>query len=112
LGLGLLAAACEVACKQGVDLYGAEQNRLMVGFEYTAKYNLGNDVPCEGTISPKERGRFRPIYEKVYQYYVHRKGLEMPFTKQVIEKIRPEGWQADHESWGTLLFYKGGKPNP
>jgi len=47
----------------------------MLGFEYTAKYNLGNDVPCEGKISPLFRGRFRPIYEKVYQHYVYDKNL-------------------------------------
>lgn len=102
LGLGMLAAACEVAWKQGVDLYGAEGNRLMTGFEYTAKYNLGFEVPCEGVISALARGEFRPIYEKVYQHYVHRRSLDMPFTRQVITRMRPEGWHFDHESWGTL----------
>ncbi|MCX7048405.1 MAG: alginate lyase family protein [Candidatus Sumerlaeota bacterium] len=107
LGLGMLAAACEVAWKQKVDLYGAADNRLALGFEYTAKYNLGLDVPCQGKISPDGRGKFRPIYEKVYQHYAIEKGLPMPYTKQVIEKIRPEGWSPDHESWGTLTCYKG-----
>ncbi len=106
LGLGFLAAACETAKHQGLDLYGAEDNRLMKGFEYTAKYNLGNEVECEGTISEKFRGTFRPIYEKVYQHYAVAKGLPMPFTKQVVEKNRPEGWSADHESWGTLTYYR------
>ncbi len=106
LGLGLLAAACEVAWKQGVDLYGTADNRLAAGFEYTAKYNLGNDVLCEGKISPVARGAFRPIYEKVYQHYVFGKGLQMPFTRQVLQKIRPEGWHADHESWETLTSVK------
>jgi hypothetical protein len=107
LGLGMLAAACEVAWQQGVDLYGAAGNRLALGFEYTAKYNLGYDVPCQGTISPKGRGKFRPIYEKVYQHYAIEKGLPMPYTGQVIGKTRPEGWSPDHESWGTLTFYQG-----
>lgn len=106
LGLGLLAAACEVASKQGVDLYGAAGNRLAVGFEYTAKYNLGNDVPCSGRISPIARGAFRPIYEKVYQHYAIEKGLLMPYTRQILEKIRPEGWHPDHESWETLTVVK------
>lgn len=107
LGLGMLAAACQVAWTQGVDLYGAADSRLAEGFEYTAKYNLGHDVPAEGTISPKGRGEFRPIYEKVHQHYVYEKGREMPYTRQVIDKIRPEGWHFDHEAWGTLTFYKG-----
>jgi len=47
MGLGYLGCAAEIAWKQGVDLYGAYNNRLAVGFEYTAKYNLGHDVPYE-----------------------------------------------------------------
>jgi hypothetical protein len=102
----MLAAACEVAWKQGVDLYGAADNRLAVGYEYTAKYNLGYDVPCEGNISAQARGRFQSIYEVIYQHYVYEKGLKMPYTKMVIDKIRPEGGGGEHLSWGTLTFYK------
>ncbi len=105
-GLGMMASACEVAWKQGVDFYGVAGNRLALGFEYTAKYNLGNDVPCKGTIGSKDRGNFRPIYEKVYRHYAVEKNLPMPWTKQVLEKIRPEGWSPDHEPWGTLMYFK------
>ena len=45
LGLGHLAEACEVAWNQGLDLYGESDNRLLKGFEYTARYNLDQDVP-------------------------------------------------------------------
>lgn len=31
-------------------------------------------------------------------------GLEMPFTGQVVESNRPEGWQAAFASWGTLMY--------
>ncbi|MFP4499426.1 MAG: alginate lyase family protein [Candidatus Hydrogenedentota bacterium] len=40
MGLEYLANACEIAWKQGVDLYSAYDHRLAKGFEYTAKYNL------------------------------------------------------------------------
>ena len=43
MGLGYLGCAAEIGWKQGVDLYGALDNRLALGFEYTAKYNLGHD---------------------------------------------------------------------
>ena len=33
LGLGCLAEACEVGWRQGVDLYGAADNRLLRGYE-------------------------------------------------------------------------------
>ncbi len=114
MGLGYLGCAAEIAWKQDVDLYGAFDNRLALGFEYTAKYNLGHDVPYEPyrshegryyyrEISGKSRGRFSSIYERVYHHYHDRMGLEMPFTGQVIEKIRPERWRSSHASWGTLM---------
>jgi hypothetical protein len=102
MGLGYLGCAAEIAWKQGVDLYGAYDNRLALGFEYTAKYNLGHEVRYEPyrshagnnnypAISDKARGRFSSIYERVYHHYHDRMGLEMPFTGQVVEKNRPEG---------------------
>ena len=96
-------------------MYGAHDNRLALGYEYTAKYNLGHDVPYEPyrsykgryhypEISDKARGRFSSIYERVYHHYHDRKGLEMPFTRQVVEKNRPERWNAAFASWGTLMY--------
>jgi hypothetical protein len=121
MGLGYLGCAAEIAWKQGVDLYGAYDNRLAIGYQYTAKYNLGHDVPYEPyrshagrynypAISEKARGRFSSIYERVYHHYHNRMGLEMPFTAQVIEKIRPERWQTAYASWGTLMH--AGQPVP
>jgi len=104
LGLGFLGDACETAWKQGQDLWGAYENRLAIGFEYTARYNLGLDVPAEGKISADGRGRFRPVYEKVYHHYHDRRGLEMKFTREVIGKIRPEPPHWDHIPWETLMF--------
>ena len=129
-GISGLVAVCEVAWKQGIDLYGVENNRLLAGLEYSAKYNLGNDVPFVGKggpwdakqISEKDRGIFCPIWETAYQHYVYRKGLEMPYTKQIIfgDKIkvngrnkgvpgpyRPEGAYSVGISWGTFTMFKG-----
>jgi len=121
LGLGALATVCEIAWNQGDDLYSALDNRLLKGFEYVAKYNLGYDVPFETwtditgkyskwtKISEVSRGRLIPVYEMVYNHYVLRKGLSMPFTEEVIKKIRPEGYNRDQPGFGTLLFYGTGK---
>jgi hypothetical protein len=121
MGLGFLGCACEMAWKQGVDLYAAADNRLALGFEYTAKYNLGEEVryqpyrSVEGryhypSISPKGRGRCRPIYERIVHHYHGRMGLEMPHCQKVSDKIRPEGAHDQHMPWGTLMFY--GLPGP
>jgi hypothetical protein len=122
LGIGALAGICEIAWNQHDDLYGALNNRLLKGFEYVAKYNLGNDdLPfitwkdITGkysnwtVISPQGRGRFIPIYEMVCNHYVKRKGLSMPYTEQVVNKMRPEGYDRDQTAFGTLLFYGTGK---
>lgn len=115
LGLAHLGDVCEIAWQQGLDLYSYADNRLLRGFEYTASYNLGNnvefvsDVDCTGkyrhpVISP--RGPFRPVYEQIYNHYENRAGIAAPFTRQVVERIRPEGAAqgADHPGFGTVLF--------
>ncbi|MBQ6033597.1 MAG: alginate lyase family protein [Prevotella sp.] len=97
LGLGALCETCEMAWSQGDDLWGALDNRMMKGIEYTAKYNLGYEVPfktwtdCTGLYNdwtePGEmgRGRIRCIYELPYNHYVKRKGMKMPYTKKILD---------------------------
>jgi hypothetical protein len=113
LGIGLLAALCETAQNQGDDLYAAADNRLLKGFEYTAQYLLGMEVPFKTytdqsrthtEISPVNGQQRRPIYEMVFNHYVKRRGLAAPFTQQLAEAIRPEGYHGDHPGFGTLLF--------
>lgn len=104
LGLGYFARAARVAWNQGVDLWGAADNRLALGFEYTAKYMLGEDPPAYGVISSAGRGRFSDIYESVYQHYHFIRGLEMPYTARAIERTRPDGWTA-------LTMYRGPLPS-
>ena len=117
LGLGAMATVCELAWQQGDDLYAALYNRLLKGYEYVAQYNLGYDVPftqwtditgkyCNWTtISEAGRGRYMPVFEIAYNHFVGRKALPMPYTLQVLEKIRPEGYDRDQPAFGTLLFY-------
>ncbi|MEP6668696.1 MAG: alginate lyase family protein [Chthoniobacter sp.] len=125
LGLALLAEACETAWHQGVDLYAEADNRLLKGFEYTAKYNLGNDVPFvpdvdttgkyrHQKIATEGRGTLRPIYEMVWNHYQNRRGIPAPFTKQAADQLRPEGgaWTGDHPGFGTLLFTLPAKTLP
>ncbi|QDT08281.1 alginate lyase family protein [Planctomycetes bacterium K23_9] len=99
MGLEFLANTCETAWIQGVDLYGALDNRLLKGFEYTAKYNLGLDVPYEPyksvegryhykKLSDNSRGRLRPMYERVTNHYQNRKGLVATYAEQAALKLR------------------------
>lgn len=124
LGLGLLGGAAEIAWNQGVDLYGWDDNRILKGFEYTAKYGLGEDVPYQhyldrtgkygfggrynhyDRISTKSRGRFRPIFERTLHHYVGRRGLCAPYTARVVARTRPEGHSNDHVGLGTLTHWR------
>ncbi len=117
LGIGCAAQSAEIGWNQGLDMYGAVNDRLLKGFEYTASYNLGNTVPFVATvdttgqypqsvISPIARGMLRPIYEMVYNHYKVRRGIPCPYTEQAAAKLRPEGAaiKADPPGFGTLLF--------
>jgi hypothetical protein len=116
LALGAMATVCELAWQQGDDLYSALDNRLLKGYEYVAKYNLGYDVPfrqwtditgkyCNwAVISERSRGSFRPIYEIACNHFFRRKGFAMPYTLEVLKKIRPEGFERDEPAFGSLLF--------
>ena len=96
LGLGALVETCVMAEEQGTDLWGALGNRLMQGLEYTARYNLGYEVPfeqwtdCTGLYNEwtepgaMGRGLIRDIYQPAYDHYVLRKGLKMPFVKKLL----------------------------
>lgn len=118
LGIGALATVCEIAYQQGDDLYSALDNRLLSGFEYVARYNLGDDDAVPFTtwkdvtgkysnwtvISTQSRGKFMPVYQMAYHHYATLKGLSMPYTKKVIEKMGPEGFDRDQPAFGTFLF--------
>lgn len=104
LGLYGLNMVAEIAWKAGTDLYSAYDNRLMKGFEYLAKFNLGHDdVPFKtwqdvtvkrkycywDVISQMNRGDWRDIYDMPYNHYVNRMGMAMPYTREVLDKITP-----------------------
>jgi hypothetical protein len=100
-----MGAICEMAWKQGEDLYGYDDNRFLKGCEYVARYNLGEDVPFKSytndiasqtVVSDRGRGSSRPIWELVYNHYVKLKGLSAPYTSRMAEKERPEGGGGDY----------------
>ena len=113
MGLEYLVNSAEIAWKQGVDLYSAYDNRLAKGFEYTSKYNQGNDVPFEyyesyqgkykhTKIAEKSRGRLRHMYDKIVNHYHNRMGMDMPWCQKAIQKTRPE--TGGTMPWSTLMY--------
>jgi hypothetical protein len=116
-GIAHLLETATTAWNQGIKLFDVANNRLVVGFEYTAKYNLGHDVPSHpfkdfdgkfiypNGISVKQRGNFSPIYEMASAYFA-RAGIPAPYTDQVVAHpgYTPEGTNNDHPGLGTLVF--------
>ncbi|VVN49854.1 hypothetical protein PS687_00091 [Pseudomonas fluorescens] len=125
LDIALLGSFCQMAWSQGDDLFGYQNNRVLQGAEYVAKYNLGNDVPFttfinsafkQTVISPDHRGDIRPIWELLYNHYVVLKGLSAPNVKAFAHKVQVEGGGGDYGpnsggydqlGYGTLLYSLG-----
>ena len=115
LGLAHMGDACQIVWNQSWDLYGAEDNRLLRGFEYTAAYNLGDKV--EFTPDVDRTGRYRhsvisppsalrPVYEQILAHYHVRCGLPAPSVQRAVEKTRPEGASSrrrPHGIWHLAL---------
>ncbi|MBB3609574.1 alginate lyase family protein [Rhizobium sp. BK602] len=122
LDIALVGAFCQMAWSQGDDLFGYENNRVLAGAEYVARYNLGNDVPyttytnsdvTQTEISASGRGDERPIWELLYNHYVVLKGQTAPSVTAFASKLRPEGGGGDYGpnsggydqlGYGTLTF--------
>lgn len=120
LGIALNALICELAWKQGDDLYGYRNNRFLAGAEYVAKCQLtassdNSTIPFsvyvnrQGTFteaSTSGRSNYRPAWEAVYNHYVNRKGLSAPNVTTMAANLRPEvlEWVGDVPSCGTLTY--------
>ncbi|PMD50903.1 chondroitin AC/alginate lyase [Hyaloscypha bicolor E] len=110
-GLGWTALAARIIQSQGTDVYSVGNNLLLTAAEYSAKYNLGHDVPydpkfyrCEAILingpwsapSTISRGLGKTsattqtpgVWDILYYQYVVKRGLNAPWTvkaKQVYD---------------------------
>ena len=104
LGLSFMSKTCVIAWNQGVDLFGEADNRLALGVEYTARYNLGYAVPAYGQISDRARGRFGDFYNEVLQHYRYVKHMEMPYTEKAAARVV--------RSHTVLTMFRGDRGKP
>jgi hypothetical protein len=116
-GSGHLLETAVVAWNQGVNLFHVADDRLSLGLDYTAKYNLGLDVPWHPFVDPahlndhwpgisaKGRGRYSPVYEMAYNAF-RRAGVSAPYVERVRESAgyAPVPTNNDHPGLGTLMF--------
>ncbi|KAM0456360.1 hypothetical protein ACHAPV_007302 [Trichoderma viride] len=128
--LGWTAEAARIMQSQGTDVYSLGDNLLLKAAEYTAKYNLGYDVPydpkfyrCEAVLingpwampSNISRGVVTPppkVWDILYYQYVVKRGLRAPYTTKMKLTINGLGGEGnpgtsspdDHPSWGDLIW--------
>ena len=134
LGLGILTMAAEIGFNQrnnnsyGADMVSYPNNTypLAKASEYMAKYNLGYDVPYTPipgvgytledmgkgyfwlpglTISPQNRGEFRPMYRQIWNLF-REAGLpesQLHYTREVNDRMPVGTFFYDHPSFGGLL---------
>jgi hypothetical protein len=108
LGLEAMTYGAETARIQGTDLYGKHKQRIMAGYEFSARWDMasltGGAMPaslCSG--KPLATGGTGYIlgWEMAYNEYVTRRGGSMPYTKAMIQRLRPTG-AVLHIDWETL----------
>jgi len=127
---GGMSNGAETALIQGVDLYGAEQRRILAAFELHATWvNQYLDVIGSAPPGTDPPSGWRPAtswvcpgfsdgggsvalgWELAYNHYAVRKGIAMPQTKRVVERLRPAG-VGNHMEWETLTHAGTGSLGP
>jgi hypothetical protein len=74
MGITGLATQADIAWNQGVDIYGAYDNRLLAGAVYNARYAVGEEVESATFISDRNRtqsGIWAVGYELVGNHYLN-----------------------------------------
>jgi len=113
----MAAEMCRVAQNVGLDFWGAENNKCLAMFEYTAKYNCkpegtyiatsmpfteykycvdcscpnNNHGATHTAISPDGRGKERPCWDLIYAHYVKEAGQSAKnayYTKLFADQLR------------------------
>ncbi len=124
LCVGYLGEIAQMVYNQGEDLFAYDDNRILKGAEYAAKYNVANlGVPFElynncnnvnhTVVSDDGRGEARPIWQLLYNHYVVKKGLSSQYLELAAENLGVEGGGGDYGpnsggydslGFGTLLY--------
>lgn len=115
LGMSSMIYAAETARLQGIDLYGEQQTRIVAGMELNAGFQntyltTGSypNSPCGGTPQNGDGGAgWQYYWEVAYNHYHNRKGVSMPNTLTMINRVRPTGG-ANQDVFETLTHAESG----
>lgn len=127
MAVGLAVDIAQTGWNQGDDLFAHMDNRLAAGLEYVAAYNSGvDDLPWAeyryrsvGTAAhlawvqtwnnEHARGQFRPYWDRVIGHYTGIKGVSMPYSEAMRNKVVADAGGSggtsggyDHLGYSTL----------
>jgi hypothetical protein len=123
--VGLLGSIAQMGANQGLDIYGYNDNMILKGAEYEAKFNAARlNVPfktytnCDNithtaAADDAARGSMRPIWERIYNHYTVKKGIKARYIKMAKDINYPEGGSGEYDpnsggyddlGFGTLLY--------
>jgi len=115
MGMGAMIDGAETARLQGIDLYGAEKNRIVTAMELNTGYVYaavkGGQNPPAGWpgASPMNttNGAWKITWEIGYNHYANRLGVSMPNTQRfLVNVVRPSHWRTTYfMSYETLTNY-------
>jgi hypothetical protein len=109
MGFSGIINAAETARVQGVDLYGAERERLEAMLEFHAKLLNGAPIPsdlCGGALNSLKP---EPMWEIALNHFHTRLGDALPETQKLVQSIRPTA-TTHHMDWETLTHADVGAP--
>lgn len=85
MGIDAFSLAARIAYTQGIDLFTIGNNRIALGFEYTAQFISGKTPFCYGPISERAKSFGRDYFYAV-NHYAHL-GVAMPYSKIAIDSL-------------------------
>lgn len=87
LALAGIAGSAEIAWHQGIDLYGLEAKRIVAFLELQSTLRISESIP---PVFFRVKGTPATTADMAYNHYQHRLGMDLPVTRQFLEKaIRP-----------------------
>jgi|GEM_PF-5511785 len=131
LAIGKMAISAEMAWRQGVDLYSAHDNAIWRAAEFASRFNLGDnnvqssnpmlfdphaptfffddawDSPWYGhshRLTTANRGYNFRAGDIIWNHYVRRRGMEMPWTEAYKPRSGDPSWHAADSPPGFTSF--------